>query len=147
MFDFMKTELTDGLLEEIPVNITNAQTLQIINQDEITAGDIVSLKELTGLSDEKIATCLDISVKTFRSYKKKPVLVIGNKKVKEQLVMLISLLKHGIEVFGSKEHFDKWLETKNFYFDHDPPIKSLDSIAGIRFVDDQLTGLEFGDNA
>ncbi|HEY5327073.1 MAG TPA: hypothetical protein VIJ27_08735 [Mucilaginibacter sp.] len=36
---------------------------------------------------------------------------------------LIQLIKHGTEVFGTKENFTSWLERKNFFFDKKAPIE------------------------
>lgn len=56
-------------------------------------------------------------------------------------------MKHGIEVFNSSDEFSKWLETENYYLDKKKPIEYLNTISGIKFIDDLLTGMEYGDNA
>ena len=61
-------------------------------------------------------------------------------------MLLISLLEHGIDVFDTTENFDKWLLTENFYLDNNPPKDFLDTITGIKFIDDRLTAMEYGDN-
>lgn len=57
-----------------------------------------------------------------------------------------SLIKHGKKVFGSKPKFEEWLQSRNFFFDGKPPIEFLSTVRGIRFIDDRLTGMEYGDN-
>ena len=57
------------------------------------------------------------------------------------------LFKHGIEVFGTKENFTNWLEKENFFFDKKAPIEFTKTNIGIKFIDDRLTGIEYGDNA
>jgi uncharacterized protein (DUF2384 family) len=59
---------------------------------------------------------------------------------------LLSLMQHGIEVFGSKSDFDQWLATENFFLDGKEPNSFLNTIAGVRFIDDRLTAMEYGDN-
>jgi uncharacterized protein (DUF2384 family) len=54
---------------------------------------------------------------------------------------------HGIEVFGTKEKFEQWLNTENFFFDKKSPVSFLNTVTGIRFVNDRLTAIEYGDNA
>ena len=61
--------------------------------------------------------------------------------------MLISLFKHGIEIFGDEEKFKQWLKTENFYFGQKTPVVFIDTASGIKFIDDRLTGIEYGDNA
>jgi uncharacterized protein (DUF2384 family) len=50
-------------------------------------------------------------------------------------------------VFGSAKEFDNWLHGENFYFDGKTPNVFLNTVTGIRFVDDSLTAMEYGDNA
>ena len=60
---------------------------------------------------------------------------------------LESLFKHGTDVFGTEENFVKWLKSENFFFDKKAPIEFLDTPERIEYVDNRLTGLEYGDNA
>lgn len=102
------------------------------------------LKLITNCDDKEISEWLSISEKTFRSYK----LSSGKAKpiLGERAVMLISLFKHGIEIFGSEQSFKKWLDTKNVFFDQEKPSSFMDTASGIKFIDDRLTGMEYGDN-
>jgi len=60
---------------------------------------------------------------------------------------LEALYKHGVEIFGTEENFVKWLKSENFFFDKKAPIEFLDTPERIEYVDNRLTGLEYGDNA
>jgi len=97
------------------------------------------------IADDVISDWLNINVKTFRTYKSK------NVKIKEDLqehtLMLLSIMKHGEEVFGDTDAFNDWLETDNFFLNWQKPNIYLNTISGIQFIDDQLTGMEYGDNA
>lgn len=101
-------------------------------------------KEMTTLSDEIISSWLNINPKTLRAYRKPE--SISRDNIKEHLVLLISLYEHGTGVFGSKENFDKWLLTENYFLDGKSPTGFLDTITGIKFIDDRLTAIEYGDN-
>jgi uncharacterized protein (DUF2384 family) len=57
------------------------------------------------------------------------------------------LLAHGIEVFGAEEEFLRWMTTANFFFDKQAPIELTNTKEGVKFIDDRLTGIEYGDNA
>lgn len=57
------------------------------------------------------------------------------------------IIIHGIEVFGSIEKFNKWLETPNVYFDYKPPLEFLENENGINFIEMKLTNIEYGDLA
>jgi uncharacterized protein (DUF2384 family) len=77
--------------------------------------------------------------------------------VKEQVLLLLSLIKHGVEIFGSMKEFESWLNQENFYFDNKSPVSFLNTITGspvsflntitgIKFIDDRLTAMQYGDN-
>ncbi|HTM97471.1 antitoxin Xre/MbcA/ParS toxin-binding domain-containing protein [Pedobacter insulae] len=102
------------------------------------------LKELTTFSDEVISDWLNISVKTLRAYRKPETTFKDN--LKEHIVLILSLYEHGTSVFEHKENFDQWLNTKNVFFDGNEPKNYLDTIMGIKFIDDRLTAIEYGDN-
>lgn len=132
------------LIDKIPARINPAQTLKIIHNSQIDARHIVAIKELSSLSDADISYCLNFNVKTFRKYRDEKTPMSPN--LKEHTVMLLALMKHGLELFGTGEKFSTWLKTENFFFDKRPPLEYLDKISGILFVDDRLTAMEFGDN-
>lgn len=102
------------------------------------------LKELTTFSDEVISDWLSISVKTLRAYRKPE--TTFKESLKEHIVLILSLYEHGTCVFESKENFDQWLNTKNVFFDGNEPKNYLDTVMGIKFIDDRLTAIEYGDN-
>lgn len=103
------------------------------------------LEELIGLSDEVISRWLNITTRTFRNYKSKETELKEN--TKEHIVSILSLYKHGMEVFESKEQFEKWLTLPNPFLENKAPMDFMDTISGIQFIDNRLTAMEFGENA
>ena len=101
------------------------------------------LKALTTFNDDIISNWLNISVKTLRVYRKPTASFKEN--LKEHIVLILSLYKHGIKVFENRENFDNWLNIDNIFFDHNAPKNFLDTISGIKFIDDRLTAIEYGD--
>jgi len=99
------------------------------------------IKELPSLSDDELSEYLNMSERILQTYLQKDTLFITN--LKESIMCL---LKHGIKVFGSKNEFDNWLISENFYLDGKKPVHFLNTITGIRFIDDRLTAMEYGDN-
>ncbi|HEX3385578.1 MAG TPA: antitoxin Xre/MbcA/ParS toxin-binding domain-containing protein [Mucilaginibacter sp.] len=138
------TALEAKLLKGIPSRVDTSMTLGMIKSGEVGPQHLQAIKDLTLFNDEKISDWLDISVKTFRSYKKPHSII--KERIKEQAVMALSLIKHGIDVFGSKEAFTGWLGKENFFFDEKAPIEFMKTNSGIKFIDDRLTALEYGDN-
>jgi len=133
-----------NLLKKIPNRISDSEVLNLLHTADINWMYIKTFKEYAALKDEVISEWLNINVRTLRNYKKPENKFKDN--IKEQLILLFALFKHGKEVFGDREEFRKWLDSENFYFDKKAPVSYLNTVTGIRFVDDRLTALEYGDN-
>lgn len=141
----MKAEEREKL-KAIPSKIDTSKVLQLVESSALQ--NLVYfglLKSITNEDDKKLSDWLNISEKTFRSHKTiekaaKPPLI-------EHAIMLIALFKHGVEIFGNSEQFKKWLKTDNYYFDREAPVKFIYTSSGMKFIDDRLTAIEYGDNA
>lgn len=132
------------LLIDVPGHINDSEILSFLYTREVNWQHVNAIKALTDFNDTIISDWLNVSVKTFREYKKPPTTFKEN--VKEQVLLLLALIKHGIAVFGSVKEFDQWLNRSNFYFDNKSPNAYLNTVTGLRFVDDRLTAMEYGDN-
>jgi putative toxin-antitoxin system antitoxin component (TIGR02293 family) len=62
----------------------------------------------------------------------------------EKILQILTLYKKGIEVFGTKELFDTWLNTVIPALGHIKPKDILDSSFGIDMIKDELTRIEHG---
>jgi uncharacterized protein (DUF2384 family) len=129
---------------DIPSQLNDNEVVTYVRQQDIGWKHILSLQQLTGFRDEIISEWLNISVRTLRTYKNPGSTLKQN--LKEQVVLLISLMNYGADVFGSSSAFENWLLTPNFFFDRQPPLCYLNTVAGIRFVNDRLIAMEHGDN-
>jgi len=128
----------------VPAIGNDIDILFFIKNEEVDLLYLNHLKEVSSFSDEVIANWLDISVKTLRNYRKAESELKDS--LKEHLILLLSLYQHGSQVFGNSKNFDKWLETENFFFDNQAPKDFLSTSSGIRYTDDRLTAMEYGDN-
>ena len=133
-----------SLIDLIPAHINTNELLNLINSRAITSKSLLVLKSLTNFRDEVIANWLNINVKTFRSYKSVDIPI--KEDLQEHTILLIALMKHGMDVFGNQENFSRWLETENFYLGKKKPMGYLNTISGIQFIDSRLTAMEYGDN-
>ncbi len=132
------------LEKSIPVGINDSQLLQQLQETSFNGFYLEVLKKATPFNDEEIAHWLNINVKTFRTYKKpNQELNIG---LREHVLSLLSLMKHGKKLFGTSQNFKQWLMAENFFLDGKAPVDFLQTITGIRFIDEKLTAMEFGDN-
>ena len=139
-----KQSYAKRLLEDIPALVQESEYMFLLQRKEVNWKHVQAIKDLTQYNDEVLAAWLNLSVRTFRDYRK-PASIL-KEHVKEQVILLLTLIKHGIAVFGTAETFYQWLDTRNFYFNNETPSSYLNMITGIRFVDDRLTALEYGDN-
>lgn len=138
------TKVLEKVIKGIPRQISDSEILHILHTGDINWNHVNALKNLTDYNDEVIAQWLNLSVKTLREYRKPKIVLKEN--IKEHVLLLLALIKHGIEVFGSSEGLENWLDNENFFFDNEKPESFLNTITGIRFVDDRLTAIEYGDN-
>lgn len=133
------------LLDKIPAQIRTTEVLFLINSGLIDSRYLLLLKQLSPFSDEIISSWLHINVKTYRAYKSKVATL--KEDIQEHIVLLLALMKHGIDVFGDKDRFGQWLASENFQLGKKKPLVYLKTISGIKYIDDHLTGIEYGDNA
>ena len=132
------------ILEAVPSQINDSEILYLLHNRDINWKYLNAFKKLAAFNDDIISDWLNVSVKTYREYRKPKSILKEN--VKEQILLLLALFKHGSEVFGSPKEFSNWLSTSNFHFDGEKPETFLNTVTGIRFVDDRLTAMEYGDN-
>ncbi|MEM6816300.1 MAG: MbcA/ParS/Xre antitoxin family protein [Bacteroidota bacterium] len=134
-------KLRDGL----PVKVSEPAILYAVRQNTVDSTYLGDLKDISGLTDELLSDSLNLNVKTFRSYKARSVSI--KPYLQEHVISLLALYNHGVAVFGSKASFNDWLMKANYYFDNDLPVNFLTTVSGIRYIDDRLTAIEYGDNA
>ncbi|WP_340198569.1 antitoxin Xre/MbcA/ParS toxin-binding domain-containing protein [Ascidiimonas sp. W6] len=132
------------VIDLIPTEADPAWMLSFLQDKKFTINHVRALKALSHINIRELSQILNINPKTFTTYTKD----ISKIKIdtKEHIILLISLLKKGAEVFGDTQDFNEWLESPNVFFDHKEPISFLNTISGIRFVDSRLTAMEYGDN-
>ena len=132
------------ILRDIPYRINDTDILLYLQKEKINWAYVLTLKKSTKFNDDILSDLLNVSVKTFRSYKKPEQEINDN--IKEHLLLLLSIIQHGKKIFGSSDKFEEWLVKENFFFDKKSPIEFMNTITGIRFIDDRLTAIEYGDN-
>lgn len=132
--------------EAIPATFDTSRTLSLVKQSKNPVQYLTLLKKESGETDEDLSDLLDMNVKTWRA-KKTGKGANLEPSIVERTILLISLFRHGKDVFGSVDNFKRWLDKENFFFEKKTPRTFMDTVSGIKFIDDRLTGLEYGDNA
>ena len=140
----------ERIFDRIPSHIDEHQILKLMNSGIMDKSEgrkyLIGIKQYTNANDKEISQWLGLSERTYGSYKKAKKITF-KPQLQEQILMILTLIKHGIQVFGSVEDFKKWLDTENFLFNAKRPVDFLTTSSGLKFVDDRLTGMEYGDNA
>lgn len=62
----------------------------------------------------------------------------------EKIIEIALFYNKGIEVFGSAEKFDSWIETDSLALGNIKPKMLLDNSFGINMLRDELTAIEYG---
>lgn len=85
---------------------------------------------------------LHLSERTMQRYKKEK--KTFDTLQSEKILQITLLYKKGIDVFGSPEKFNSWLDTKNISLGKITPKSLLDNAFGIDMLEDELSRIEFG---
>lgn len=93
------------------------------------------------ISNKKLSEILHVSTRTINRNLNEN-FAMGIDKV-EKLLGLYRLIIHGIDVFGSKKKFSKWINKRNVLFDA-KPIDMLVTMQGLQMVDDTIGRIEYG---
>lgn len=132
-------------LDDIPMVNEPAAVYNFVSMHDNKDSTLLHvLDKFMKLNDDILAFWLNVTTRTLRNYRLNPSPLKENQK--EHLVMILSLYKHGDDVFGSTEAFEKWLLKPNFFLDNKAPKDFMDTISGIHLVDNRLTAMEFGEN-
>ena len=62
----------------------------------------------------------------------------------ERILEIAKLQKRGIDIFGSLENFDQWMNSKIIALGVIKPKELLDSLFGISILNDEFTRIEHG---
>src|SRR4051812_33079359 len=144
IFDDMEnvTSVDQAILKQVPGQMNDSEILDFLYTKGVDWRHINAIRHLTSFSDDLISEWLNVSVRTLREYRKPEGSFKEN--IKEHVLLLLALMKHGQGVFGSEKAFDSWLDTPNYYFDRKKPSSFLNTVTGIKFINDRLTAMEYG---
>ena len=111
----------------------------------VYANAVYDLTKVSNYKKDFFAGILNISSKTLDRYgKSKKRLSPLNS---EQVIKLFYLYKKGLDVFGSIESFNKWMERSSYGLSGYIPLKLLSTLSGIDLITEELSKIEYGDFA
>lgn len=135
----------ENIINDLPIVSDVSNVYLYTTHSQLDKEFIAILDRLIGLGDALLSKWLNITTRTLRNYKNKKDLVLkGN--LKEHIILILSLYKHGTDVFSSVKDFEQWLSSKNPLLDNMAPSEFLNTSSGVKLIDDRLTAIEFGGN-
>jgi putative toxin-antitoxin system antitoxin component (TIGR02293 family) len=135
-----------GKVQEIAVkyevNSSSEYALLKRAHEGVEISAFFDLVAVSGLSNEELASLLDLSFKTIQRYQK------DDKKLNalnsEQLLKMIVLYQKAEEVFGDLASFNRWLRKPAVGLGNHIPLSFMKTSGGIDLIQDELHRLEFG---
>lgn len=147
MKKYTNNENQTGMLSEPQIaynTVDDKNILLLINtvKKGVDYTMFLNLAEKSPFNISEWCDYLHLSERTLHRYKK------DNKTFdplySEKIIELTMLYKYGIEIFGSKESFNSWLNAQNISMGGVAPKVLLDTSFGINMIKDELTSIEHG---
>jgi len=127
---------------------TNWQTQAIENIDliavsrkGISASQLNSLQQSTGLDNAQLARILQITTRTLQNKKGSDLHSIS---VSEKALKLSQLYQNGYATFGDKPRFKAWMRSPVLALNNKTPLSYLDTLFGFELVEQVLGRIAHG---
>ena len=125
-------------------SVDDKDVLLIINRirQGIEYSLFISIANKSPLSMQEWSNFLHISERTLQRYKKEK--RTFDTLQSERILQIVLLIGLGIDVFGTEEKFNNWLETENLALGKINPKELLDNAFGISLLKDELNRIGHG---
>lgn len=124
--------------------ISNDYDLVRISRKGLNIRNLLYLANELSMSKKDISNILPVSERTLHRYHRYSKNQLLSPDVTDQVIQIAKLYASGIEVFGDKTLFIKWMKLSNIALGGDKPIDLLDTSFGIEMVNDEIGRLEHG---
>jgi len=129
-------------IKKAPLRKGNAKYVYLdIIKNGIETRSVNYFLKHTGLTKTQVSKLIHVSIRTLQRNNPEKTLNINSS---ERLLELTRLYLLGIEVFGDKDKFNKWLYRENLSLGKQKPIELLETNIGVNMVMDELVRIEFG---
>lgn len=105
---------------------------------------LLTIARESGLTLKELSSYLRISTRSIQDKEPTQLIAPGPS---ERALYIAKLFKSGIDVFGSREKFHRWLNSTNMVMGGEKPVSYLDTFSGIQLVLDELNAIEYGFSA
>lgn len=135
-------EIFDPLVTYASVDDINAMSLIRIVRNGIGFAAFDKFANKIPFSSNEWSTYLHLSERTMQRYRNEK--RTFDPLQSEKIIEIALFYNKGVEVFGSSEKFNSWIETDNLALGGVKPKTLLDNSFGISILRDELTAIEFG---
>ena len=129
-------------ISSLPVDDKNMLSLIHATREGIKFPVFMTIARQSPFDLQRWSSFLHLSLTTMLRYQKK------NRRFdspqSERIIQIALVYKKGLNVFGDKEKFYLWLETKNRALGKTKPMELLDNAFGITMLTDELSRIEHG---
>jgi len=135
-------EIFDPMVAYGSIDDINAMSLIKMVRNGIGFATFDKFANKSPFSNNEWSTYLHLSERTMQRYRveKRTFDPLQSEKILE----IALFYNKGVEVFGTAEKFDSWLETGNLALGSIKPKTLLDNSFGISILRDELTAIEYG---
>jgi len=100
---------------------------------------------LSGFTQDEFQETFKTTVKTIQNHVTRELTL--DAALSEKLLKSFALFDKGVEIFGSAKNFHQWLNAPAYGLGNQLPFDLMDTITGIRLIEEELIRIEFGDLA
>lgn len=115
------------------------------SKEGLSAKTALDFLELSGISHDQFQYVFKTTVKTIQNYAAKQLVL--DAALSEKLIKLLALFELGAGVFGGATYFNQWIHTKAYGLGYMVPLEMMETITGIKLIEEQLLRIAYGDLA
>ncbi len=121
--------------------------ISLLNQSKkgLDAKAALDFLSLSGFTQDEFQETFKTTVKTIQNHVTRELTLDAS--LSEKLLKSFALFDKGAEIFGSASNFHQWLNTPAYGLGNQLPFDLMDTITGIRLIEEELIRIEFGDLA
>lgn len=136
----LATNTPEGILG-ISDSLGSNMSYMMKAREGLERGHFDKLKSFTGLDIEQLSSILSITPRTVQRKKKDEAF---KPDISEKMLELAELYAFGIEVYGNKENFQKWIKSDLLSLGGRAPLSMLHSSFGRRTIKEELGRIQHG---
>ncbi len=121
--------------------------ISLLNRSKqgLNAKAALDFLSLSGFTQDEFQETFKTTVKTIQNHVTRELTI--DAALSEKLLKSFALFDKGTEIFGSADNFHQWLSTPAYGLGNQLPFDLMDTITGIRLIEEELIRIEFGDLA